>query len=122
MLIRLWLTLPLLICSQPSSGLSQDFTGQVAGIMDGDTIEILHNKKTIRVRLQGIDCPEKAQAVGNRGKNASSDLVFAKTVIIKTRGQNKYNRSLADIFLPDGTPVNRELVARTDAGGARRSQ
>jgi endonuclease YncB( thermonuclease family) len=48
------------------------FTGEVVGVIDGDTIEVLHNGKAQRVRLQGIDCPEKGQAFGTRAKQATS--------------------------------------------------
>jgi micrococcal nuclease len=92
------------------------FTGQVVGVLDGDTIEVLpsgglHNK-TKRVRLYGIDCPEKKQAFGTRAKQAMSALVFAKSITVESLGQDKYKRIVGDVFLPDGTNVNRELVAQ----------
>ncbi|MBS0156569.1 MAG: thermonuclease family protein [Nitrospira sp.] len=111
MRVPLWLILLLLLSHLPSSALAQDFTGHVVGVMDGDTIEVLRNKKAVRVRLQGIDCPEKSQAFGNRAKLATSDLVFAKNVTIESHGQDKYKRTLGTVFLSDGTHVNRELVA-----------
>jgi micrococcal nuclease len=39
-----------------------DFTGPVVSVLDGDTIEVLHNTRPERIRLSGIDCPEKGQA------------------------------------------------------------
>jgi hypothetical protein len=48
-----------------------DFTGQVVSVLDGDTIEVLHNNHPERIRLSGIDCPEKGQSYGN---NASTPL------------------------------------------------
>src|ERR1041384_6051227 len=47
-----------------------DFTGPVVSVLDGDTIEVLHNTTHERVRLSGIDCPEKGQAFGSRAKQA----------------------------------------------------
>jgi endonuclease YncB( thermonuclease family) len=47
-----------------SAGIAADFEGKVIGVLDGDTIEVLHEKKTERIRLYGIDCPEKGQAFG----------------------------------------------------------
>ncbi len=41
----------------------QEFTGRVVGVSDGDTITVLHNGKGERIRLHGIDCPEKRQAI-----------------------------------------------------------
>ena len=53
-------------------------TGTVTGVLDGDTLEVLHHEHPERIRLNGIDCPEKGQAYGKREKQASSELVFGK--------------------------------------------
>lgn len=86
------------------------FTGEVVGVLDGDTIEVLHNGKAQRVRLQGIDCPEKGQAFGSNAKQANSALIFAQEVTLQIHGKDKYGRVLADVLLADGTNVNQELV------------
>ena len=49
-------------------------TGPVVSVLDGDTIEVLHNHHAERIRLSGIDCPEKGQAYGNRAKQAAISL------------------------------------------------
>lgn len=49
-----------------------DFSGPVVSALDGDTIEVLHNQHPERIRLNGIDCPEKGQALGKRAKQAAS--------------------------------------------------
>ena len=87
-----------------------DFSGSVVSVLDGDTIEVLHNTHPERIRLSGIDCPEKGQAFGNNAKQASSALVFGKDVLLQTHGQDKYGRTLGDVFLLDGTNMNHELV------------
>ena len=97
----------LLLLALPAAG---DFTGPVVSVLDGDTIEVLHNTHPERVRLSGIDCPEKGQAFGNRAKQAASALAFGKDVILQTHGQDKYGRMLADVFLSDGTNANQALV------------
>ena len=79
-------------------------------VLDGDTIKVLYNTHPERVRLSGIDCPEKGQAFGNRAKQAGSAVVFGRDVILQTHGQDKYVRTLADAFLLDGTNVNHTLV------------
>jgi endonuclease YncB( thermonuclease family) len=94
----------------PCSTVAAENQGEVIRIMDGDTIEGLHNSKAERIRLSGIDCPEKGQAFGKRVKQATSALVFGKDVNLQTHGQDKYKRTLADVILPDGTNVNHELV------------
>lgn len=57
---------------------ASSLTGQVVGVLDGHTIEVFHNEKSQRIRLQGIDCPEKGQAYGNNAKQATSALIFAR--------------------------------------------
>ena len=86
------------------------FSSSVIGILDGDTIEVLHNNRPERIRLSGIDCPEKGQAYGTKAKQATSDLVFGKEVTVETHGTDKYGRTIADVSLPDGMNVNVELV------------
>jgi micrococcal nuclease len=65
---------------------------------------------TERIRLSGIDCPEKGQAFGKRAKQAASALAFGKEVTVQTHGYDRYKRTLADVLLPDGTNVNHTLV------------
>lgn len=97
----------LLLCAPLATA---DFTGSVVSVLDGDTIEVLHNQHPERIRLSGIDCPEKGQAFGKRAKQAASELVYGKEVTLQTHGQDKYHRTLADVFLRNGTHVNHELV------------
>ena len=52
----------------------QIFSGEVAVVIDGDTIEVLHNTSPERIRLSGIDCPENGQAFG---KKARQDFLTA---------------------------------------------
>jgi len=87
-----------------------EFSGSVVSVLDGDTIEVLHNNRAERIRLNGIDCPEKGQAYGKRAKQAASELVFGKEVTLQTYGKDKSGRTIADVRLPDGTNVNHELV------------
>jgi endonuclease YncB( thermonuclease family) len=70
----------------------------------------LHNTRAERLRLNGIDCPEKGQPYGKRAKQAASELVFGKAVTLQTFGKDKYGRTIADVLLPDGTNVNHTLV------------
>jgi hypothetical protein len=51
-----------------SAVLALDFSGPVVSVLDGDTLEVLHNQHPERIRLHGIDCPEKGQAYGKRAK------------------------------------------------------
>ncbi len=109
---QLTATLPLFLSLALLTGqaLAADFTGRVVGVADGDTITVLHNGKGERIRLHGIDCPEKRQAFGNRAKQFTSTLVFGNTVTVQVVDRDRYGRTVAEVLLPDGRSLNRELV------------
>jgi len=81
-------TLPLFlsIALLTSQALAADFTGRVVGVADGDTITVLHNGKGERIRLHGIDCPEKRQAFGNRAKQFGRFLVATRLERLERNG------------------------------------
>lgn len=87
-----------------------EFSGPVVSVLDGDTIEVLRNQHPERIRLHGIDCPERGQPYGHKAKQVMSALVFGQDVTLQTHGKDRYKRILADVFLSDGTHVNHELV------------
>ena len=87
------------------------FQGKVVHIADGDTITVLNEaKKETKIRLNGIDCPEKGQAFGNKATEFTKDLVALQTVTVNTFGQDRYGRTIGDVILNDGRNLNRELV------------
>ncbi|SDE24130.1 thermonuclease family protein [Riemerella columbipharyngis] len=86
---------------------------KVIGVKDGDTIEVLIDGKPVVVRLANIDCPEKKQPFGNKAKWATSALVFGKMVTLVHYGKtDRYRRLIAEVILPNGLNVNKELVRR----------
>lgn len=88
------------------------FQGKVVGISDGDTITVLTaEKKQIKVRLYGIDCPESRQAFGNRAKQAASELVFGRVVRVEVMHKDRYSRTVGIVTRQDGKNLNGELVA-----------
>lgn len=89
---------------------AEEFSGRVVGVADGDTITVLAGTEPRRVRLAGIDAPEKGQPFGQRARQATSQLAFGRTVRVVVRGQDRYGRTLGDVILPDGTSLNERLV------------
>ncbi len=112
------------------------FSGEIAGrvvrVADGDTITILVSGGTNpvasepvgsrvprdrtspavtqhKIRLQGIDAPEKSQAFGNASRKHLSSLVAGKNVSVKYTKRDKYGRILGTVFA-DGKDVNLEML------------
>ena len=111
LMTRLWPLVVLLALLTPSPAVAVlGYQGEVVRVMDGDTIEVLHHQHAERIRLSGIDCPEKGQAYGHQAKQATAAMVFGKEVLLQTHGRDKFGRTLADVRLPDGTHVNHTLV------------
>jgi endonuclease YncB( thermonuclease family) len=91
---------------------AETVTGQVVGVADGDTITVLDSDKVQhKIRLAGIDAPEKKQAFGNRSKESLSDMVFDKTVNVETEKRDRYGRQIGKVLV-NGLDVNLVQVER----------
>lgn len=101
------LVLPLMCLTAGAAQL----TGKVIGVLDGDTIEVLDsNKHPHRVRLAGIDAPEKVQPFGQRSKEHLSDLLFSKKVAVEVGKTDKYGRTVGKVLV-SGVDANLAQVA-----------
>lgn len=85
------------------------FSGQVVGVVDGDTVDVLHQQQTIRIRLAGIDAPERRQAFGQRARQALADMTFHREVEVIPSGTDRHGRVLAVLTIK-GVSVNVQLV------------
>jgi endonuclease YncB( thermonuclease family) len=86
------------------------WTGKVVRISDGDTIKVLRGRKQVKIRLHGIDTPEKRQTFGNKAKKFTSKMVAGKTVDVHKTDTDRYGRTVA-IITVDGKNLNESLVA-----------
>jgi endonuclease YncB( thermonuclease family) len=92
----------LLICCTINAATLQ---GKVVSVADGDTITVLDaNNKQHKIRLQGIDAPEKAQAFGQKSKQSLNQLVHNKQVTIEYQKKDKYGRTVGKVLL-NGTDM-----------------
>lgn len=95
--------------SEPSDQAAETF--KVVSIIDGDTVDVLVNRQPLRLRLSGIDTPEKGQPFGNAAKDALSKAIGGQYVQYVVRDTDRYNRSIADIYFR-GVHVNKWLVQK----------
>lgn len=74
-------------------------TGLVIKIIDGDTFDLLtKNKQTIRVRMNGIDCPERKQDFYKAAKDALANYIFKKQVRLIMMGHDRNKRTIAMVY------------------------
>jgi micrococcal nuclease len=70
-----------------------------SGSLTAPPCEVLHNRHPDRIRLSGIDCPEKGQVHGTRAKQVASEFAFGKEITVQTHGHDKYKRTMAQVPL-----------------------
>ena len=92
---------------RPSSSV---LVGRVVKVSDGDTITILDSSKTQhKIRLHGIDAPEKKQAFGNASRKFLAGLVANREVRVAWSKRDRYQRILGTVFV-DGKDANLEML------------
>jgi endonuclease YncB( thermonuclease family) len=91
---------------------AQTLTGHIVGITDGDTVTLLDTtNKQYKIRLSGIDAPEKAQPYGQVSKKSLSDLVYDKDVSVDYSKYDRYGRVIGKI-IHNKVDVNLEQIKR----------
>lgn len=79
--------------------LADTLTGEVVGIADGDTLTLLDETKTHqKIRLAGIDAPEKNQTFGQRSKQNLATLVLSKQVTVEWTKLDRYGRVIGKVL------------------------
>lgn len=111
-----WITLlllPMLLigCTPPAP--QEDtgkLSGKVVGIADGDTFTLLlPGNTTKKIRLYGVDAPERKQPFGTVSRQRLSELIFSKQVSVVEKDVDRYGRIVGEAFV-DGRSVNEEML------------
>ena len=89
---------------------SEAFIGKVIVVIDGDTVVVLKNNQQVKIRLAGIDCPEKSQPFGSNAKQALSDLIYRKEISFQIVAVDRYQRLVAHLFF-NGDNINKKMLA-----------
>jgi endonuclease YncB( thermonuclease family) len=116
--ISLFFILLCLLSVSPSHSASSFLEGTVVKIADGDTITVLDfNKVLHRVRIAGIDAPEKTQPFGNASRMRLGELVARKEVRIEFNKHDRYGRIVGKVLV---TPPDCPTCGKTlDVGLAQ---
>ena len=90
---------------------AESLTGKVASGTDGDTARVLDAANVQhKVRLDGIDAPERGQPFGTVARDRLASLVMGKAVKVHDDGRDRWGRTLGRIEV-EGQDVNRQMVA-----------
>ncbi len=89
---------------------SRELRGKVVKIRDGDSIDVLVGRTPVRVRVFGIDCPERGQPWSARAKSFTADLVGNREVTVRVVDRDRYGRAVGDVVLADGRHLSHELL------------
>ncbi len=95
-------------------------TGRVVGVTDGDTIAVLDAKHYLhKVRVAGVDAPEKKMPFGQRSKENLSRLVFDKDVAVDWHKHDRYQRIVGKVMVADTNCTAATCPKTLDAGMAQ---
>jgi endonuclease YncB( thermonuclease family) len=90
----------LLLLGLPVASLASTMTGMVMGIADGDTLPLLDaDHVQHKIRLAGIDAPEKRQAFGDRSKQNLAALVARRQVAVEWNKLDRYGRVIGKVLI-----------------------
>ena len=85
------------------------FSAKIIKISDGDTITVLNGKEQTKVRLYGIDAPEKKQDYGQKSKQFLASLIAGQVVEVEPKGKDRYKRTLGVIY-HKGQDINAQMA------------
>lgn len=79
--------------------IAEELQGEVVGISDGDTLTVVDGSfQQYKIRLAGIDAPEKKQPYGNVSRQSLRDMCFRKQVRVTWSKQDRYGRIIGKVY------------------------
>jgi endonuclease YncB( thermonuclease family) len=94
-----------------AKGAGRAFTAKVISIADGDTLTVLDEyDQQHKIRLAGIDMPEKKQAFGTKAREALAAKVFGKEVDVIVIDEDRYGREVGYVYVSGPRHINMEMV------------
>lgn len=89
---------------------ADSLSGRVVGVADGDTVTVLVNgHDQYKIRVSGIDAPEKKQPFGQKAKAKMSELVYDKDVVVEWHKKDRYGRTIG-VVVVDGQDAGLSLL------------
>lgn len=91
----------LLFVMASSIAMAGELRGQVIGVVDGDTLDVLsvENSKSVRIRLNGINTPERTEPFYQKAKASLSELAYGQTAHVETVGKDTHGRTVGVVYV-----------------------
>ncbi|MDY3331083.1 MAG: thermonuclease family protein [Pelistega sp.] len=99
----------LLLASLSTTTYAQTLQCKIVKVVDGDTVHCLENRTQHKVRLDGIDAPERGQAFGRKAQQVLSQRIIHQSVNLQLHGSDRYKRKIATVLL-NGEDINAWLI------------
>ena len=90
----------------------ETWTGKVVGVYDGDTLLIRKGKRSVLVRLHGVDAPEWEQRYGRTAANWVAQQILYERLRVTAVDRDRYGRYVVLVTMPNGELLNTELLRR----------
>jgi micrococcal nuclease len=98
------------LCLVPAGARAQtEFRARVTQVFDGDTVAVWRDGAEVKIRLEGVDCPEKSQPFGEEAKDFTTRTVLHKTVLVRVATTDVYGRLVARVEYR-GADLSRALL------------
>jgi micrococcal nuclease len=100
--------------AQHSDAADTALRGRAVKIVDGDTFDLLPAgaPRPVRIRLHGIDCPERGMDYGKAAKEAFGEIMRDQSLRVVAVDSDRYGRVVGHVYTDAGTWVNLEMVRR----------
>ena len=90
----------MLVLCLVSQAQAETLLGKVIHVQDGDSITVLDETHTQhKIRLSGIDAPERRQAFGNVSKESLAEQVAGQSVAVEWDKVDRYGRKVGKVLL-----------------------
>ncbi|MBX3604289.1 MAG: thermonuclease family protein [Piscinibacter sp.] len=117
--MRRALLIAALLAGAAGRALPGEVSGQVTRVSDGDTVWVrVENRAMLKLRLAGLDAPERCQRWGPAARAALTSRVLHRPVKIATQARDMHGRTIGTLAV-DGEDVGAWLVEQGHAWNQR---
>ena len=89
---------------------TQYLSGEVVRVADGDTFTLLVDGQQQRIRLYGIDCPERGQPYSRVATQFTKELLASGKVEVQPMDTDQYGRTVGMVYIGDTINLNERLL------------